>query len=637
MDKLQDEFGSAIIMITHDLGVVAEIADDVVVMYAAEVVEQAPVDELFKRPQHPVHVGPARLAAAPRRRRRAARPDPGPAAVAAQPAARLPLPPALPVRDGRLQERGRRSSRRSPDEPDAPATRATSTRRRRTREAAKLLADDAEAAELGRERRRATASTATSCSSSRTSKKHFPVTRGIIFQKQVARGEGGRRRQLHASSEGETLGVVGESGCGKSTMARCIMRLLDPTGGSDRLRRPRHHAALARGDAADPARDDDGLPGPVRVAEPAQARRLHRRRGARGAQDRHRGRDQAPRAGAARGRRPQPRALQPLPARVLGRPAPAHRRRPRARRQPEADRLRRAGLGARRVRAGADPQPAQGPAARLRAHLRLHRARPQRRPPHLRPRDGHVPRQGRRDREPRRSSTREPKHPYTGALLSAVPIPNPELGRAAQARSCSRATSRARSTRRPPAASTRAARASTRATATSTSRRSYPFGERPRRRVPLPARALADDRGRDPARGRRPQAGRARASRALVRARGASAASRSLLGGIVGVTALVVARSSACCSASAVDRAISRRLLPRRLLPARRRLLRRQPRARAARRATAPCACSGRASSAGRRPTSARRRSTTRRSSSRSASCCILLGAARRRAGHRLF
>ncbi len=53
LDRLQEEFGSAIIMITHDLGVVAEIADDIVVMYAAKVVEQAPVDELFKRPRHP--------------------------------------------------------------------------------------------------------------------------------------------------------------------------------------------------------------------------------------------------------------------------------------------------------------------------------------------------------------------------------------------------------------------------------------------------------------------------------------------------------------------------------------------------------------------------------------------------------
>jgi peptide/nickel transport system ATP-binding protein len=53
IDKLQDDFGSAVIMITHDLGVIAEIADDVVVMYAAEVAEQAPVENLFKRPAHP--------------------------------------------------------------------------------------------------------------------------------------------------------------------------------------------------------------------------------------------------------------------------------------------------------------------------------------------------------------------------------------------------------------------------------------------------------------------------------------------------------------------------------------------------------------------------------------------------------
>src|SRR5438874_4702332 len=53
MTDLQEDFGSAIIMITHDLGVIAEIADDVVVMYAARIAEHAPVDNLFKRPHHP--------------------------------------------------------------------------------------------------------------------------------------------------------------------------------------------------------------------------------------------------------------------------------------------------------------------------------------------------------------------------------------------------------------------------------------------------------------------------------------------------------------------------------------------------------------------------------------------------------
>jgi peptide/nickel transport system ATP-binding protein len=53
MNRLQREFGSAIIVITHDLGVVAETADDVVVMYAARIAEQGPVDEIFKRPHHP--------------------------------------------------------------------------------------------------------------------------------------------------------------------------------------------------------------------------------------------------------------------------------------------------------------------------------------------------------------------------------------------------------------------------------------------------------------------------------------------------------------------------------------------------------------------------------------------------------
>ena len=57
MRALQRETGTAIILITHDLGVVAEMADDVVVMYAGQVVEHAPVQSLFDEPQHPYTVG----------------------------------------------------------------------------------------------------------------------------------------------------------------------------------------------------------------------------------------------------------------------------------------------------------------------------------------------------------------------------------------------------------------------------------------------------------------------------------------------------------------------------------------------------------------------------------------------------
>ena len=57
MRTLQAETGTAIILITHDLGVVAEVADEVVVMYAGRVVERAPVGSLFDAPQHPYTIG----------------------------------------------------------------------------------------------------------------------------------------------------------------------------------------------------------------------------------------------------------------------------------------------------------------------------------------------------------------------------------------------------------------------------------------------------------------------------------------------------------------------------------------------------------------------------------------------------
>ncbi len=57
MRMLREETGTAIMLITHDLGVVAELADDVVVMYAGRVVERASVTTLFAQPQHPYTIG----------------------------------------------------------------------------------------------------------------------------------------------------------------------------------------------------------------------------------------------------------------------------------------------------------------------------------------------------------------------------------------------------------------------------------------------------------------------------------------------------------------------------------------------------------------------------------------------------
>ncbi len=70
MRELKTASGAAIILITHDLGVVAEVCDEVAVMYAGQIVERANVDDLFAAPQHPYTVG--LLGSIPRLDRRAA-------------------------------------------------------------------------------------------------------------------------------------------------------------------------------------------------------------------------------------------------------------------------------------------------------------------------------------------------------------------------------------------------------------------------------------------------------------------------------------------------------------------------------------------------------------------------------------
>ncbi len=67
MNEMQERLGTAIVLITHDLGVVAETCKNVLVMYAGNIVEYGTADQIFDEPKHAVHDGPARLAAAPGR------------------------------------------------------------------------------------------------------------------------------------------------------------------------------------------------------------------------------------------------------------------------------------------------------------------------------------------------------------------------------------------------------------------------------------------------------------------------------------------------------------------------------------------------------------------------------------------
>ena len=164
---------------------------------------------------------------------------------------------------------------------------------------------------------------------------------------------------------GETLGIVGESGCGKSTLGRSLVRLHELTSGTVRFDGVDISGALAARAAAAPPADADDLPGPVRLAEPAQARgpdrrraAAHPRRSARRDEIRARVRELLDVVGLL------PDHVDRLPARVLRRAAPAHRRGARPRAAAAADRRRRAGLRARRLDPGAGREPARRPAGR---------------------------------------------------------------------------------------------------------------------------------------------------------------------------------------------------------------------------------------------------------------------------------
>jgi peptide/nickel transport system ATP-binding protein len=219
--RLQREFALAIILITHDLGVVRRFGQRVAVMYAGEIVETQPTEALFARPMHPYTR--ALLACSPT------------AAERARPGERLGFLPGTPphlVGDlAGCQFRARCSLAQAecagsiPKRPVeggfyrcvVPPETAIADAARARVEAQAIAAQsvsDALAIELG----------------------------GVIVDYRVSAGLFAAKRKLHALRgvdlalrRGEVLGIVGESGCGKSTLARVMLGLERPSAGTVRV------------------------------------------------------------------------------------------------------------------------------------------------------------------------------------------------------------------------------------------------------------------------------------------------------------------------------------------------------------------------------------------------------------------
>jgi peptide/nickel transport system ATP-binding protein len=208
--QLRDERGMAIIFITHDLGVIAEIADDVLVMFEGQEVEYGPVLEIFSRPKHPYTKG--LLACRPRletRYRRLPTVDDFMRAVHQNGQVRVVETKIDPERLKQLEETGR----------------------------GRLLHPKSELSWIGHPWEEGHHSADTQTVEEGTApllavenlEVHFPVRRGILARTvDSIRAVDGVTFNVY---RGQTLGLVGESGCGKTTTGRAILRLIEPTGG----------------------------------------------------------------------------------------------------------------------------------------------------------------------------------------------------------------------------------------------------------------------------------------------------------------------------------------------------------------------------------------------------------------------